>query len=267
LDRTFSPDPIDTHFDFLAIDEWVFGQCNKILPVIANCRALANIIYNKDEEFVKLDKISRKIARESAVLGSHLRQHDENNELNRDEPTSTAFPSNEPENESSRKRYERHFVGHFDRKGNLCGILSDLKLIYNTNTNKGVSLTETGWRLALSKNPVLERNQEDPSEKISDAEKSLLIRHIKNYVPKELYAYRKILNIVSDGTKSPGDIDDYLRDEMKSRSISDDISDAHLSSQRSGAVSRMEDLDILERKRNGVKITYQMGSKSEMILG
>ncbi len=82
-----------------------------------------------------------------------------------------------------------------------------------------------------------------------------MLHHIANTVPVEDFAYKTILTAIESGSDTPGLLDSALLvaappDPARS------FSPSFLSSQRSGAVSRMCDLKLIRRNRVGVKVTY-----------
>jgi hypothetical protein len=74
-------------------------------------------------------------------------------------------------------------------------------------------------------------------------------------VPVEVFAYRVILGAVSDGQTSPDQIDTAMKAYLDGQRA-DTLSQSFLASQRSGAVSRMSDLGLIERRRDGVRVSY-----------
>jgi hypothetical protein len=92
-------------------------------------------------------------------------------------------------------------------------------------------------------------------EKFSAQERAFLIAHILRSVPVEAFAYRVILQTVSDGQTSPEQIDGALKVYLDDNRA-ENLSQSFLASQRSGAVSRMSDLGLIERRREGVRVNY-----------
>jgi len=73
----------------------------------------------------------------------------------------------------------------------------------------------------------------------------------------EDYTYRTILAEVNRGHDSPDELDAALRSLVLSGDA-DKYTDSFLSSQRSGAVSRMADLGLVTRVRKGVRVEYRV---------
>ena len=239
------------------LNRWLFAMYNKLLPAKANCRALCNLAESSGNG-VELETAIGKIANEALLLGDYLLTWDSKLSLNRDSSLATAFPTSTRDVDKSVSRYGNQFVANLNKYGKLSGLLFALKLI-NYRRIKGstlIHLTEPGWRFARMENPVLDGADLCGSMRFSDNEMDFLLEHIANCVPAEDSAYREILRLVQDEVNTPDAIDQVLQstvsDEDKER-----VSSSYLVSQRSGAVSRMSDLDLIRRVRNGVAITYE----------
>lgn len=241
----------------IPLDRWVFGQYNKLLPAKASCRALAALA-DSDVRGVALDDAKQYISEAAVKLGDFLEEHDESNGLKRDNALATAFPTSGNGQEKSRRRYANQFVAKTNKHDQLMGLLFDLKLINRADKKEFcLLLTRPGWEFARMQNPILDGLQEKPTQKFSDSERRFLLDHISHSVPVEDYAYRTILDIISEGINAPSEIDAALRDRISiSKAKKGQLTDSFLSSQRSGAASRMEDLGLIERVRNGIRISY-----------
>ncbi|MCG8554028.1 MAG: hypothetical protein MJD61_01885 [Proteobacteria bacterium] len=162
-------------------------------------------------------------------------------------------------------RYASQFVASTNSNGQLSGLLVSFKLINRlVGSRSPVGLTEAGWAFAALKNPVL-----DQPEGLADAprftpeEVGFLLKHIARSVPAERFAYRSILEAVEAGNTSPDSLDRALS-KYRSQGQDREASTSFLSSQRSGAVSRMSDLGLVQRSRAGVRVEYgitELGNK------
>jgi hypothetical protein len=135
-------------------------------------------------------------------------------------------------------------------------LLTDLKLINHSRGEEPlIWLTEMGWRFALLRNPVLDEGQEKPTRKFSVEETAFLLDHIARSVPIEAFAYRTILTAILQGADTPEKIDTVLQ-KYAPQDRSRNLTVSFLSSQRSGAISRMADLGLVTRIRDGVRVFY-----------
>lgn len=242
------------------LDRWLFGQYNKLLPAKANCRALVNLMNGKTKG-VPLEEATLKIAEEAAILGDFLIHHDEQHGIGRDDALSTAFPSTEGNSEKARLRYANQFVASVNNQRQVSGLLIDLKLI-NFTRSKDIRLllTEVGWHFASLPNPILDSPKETPTQKFSSEEIDFLLDHIARCVPAEDFAYRTIISAIADGADTPEKIDAAL-EKYVTKNKKRDLSKSFLSSQRSGAISRMADLGLVTRVRDGVRVSYVITEK------
>jgi hypothetical protein len=142
-------------------------------------------------------------------------------------------------------------------KGELSGLMIDLKLINVVHVQKERKIVPTriAWQFAALPNPLLDSVSEGQPERFSSEERVFLTTHILRSVPVEGFAYRVILEAVRQGQTSPEQIDTALKVYLDD-GRAEDLSQSFLASQRSGAISRMSDLGLIERRREGVRVNY-----------
>lgn len=238
------------------VDRWIFGQYSKLLPAKASVRALARLLPDYPNGF-PIEKVAPQVAQEAALLGLYLKNIDDQKALGRDEALATGFPSSGENADKSRLRYANQFVASMSKQGQLTGLLADLKLINITSERaRRIQLTMTGWALAVLKNPVLDQKEPDTSERLSVGERTLLLDHISRSVPVEDYAYRTILAAISHGLQTPDALSEVVKKLPSSKP--DAVSDLFITTQRSGLISRMADLGLVTRQREGVRVSYNL---------
>lgn len=241
----------------ITIDRWIFGQHNKLLPLKASVRALANMSLDRGSG-VPLSQAANEIALACESLGSYLRAVDEDLGLAREESLATAFPSAASDINKSRLRFSTQFVGALNRHGQLRGFPIDLKLVnYRNPKEPKLLLTEAGWTLASLASPILDQatGAVNTAEKLSAEERAFLIQHIRDNVPVEDFAFRAVLAALENRARSPDDLDAALGEYMPERT-GEPFSPAFLSTQRAGVISRMTDLQLVARERDGVRVVY-----------
>jgi hypothetical protein len=262
LNLNLAPLPNDnwSQGQVIPLDRWLFGQYNKILPAKANCRALAHMLTNEPSG-VPLTVATAEISQQAAILGDFLRRLDQKNGILRDEALATAFPMTGVLAEKSRLRYANQFVAFVSNKGQVFSLMLDLKLINHTSDDvPRLLLTEAGWRFATLANPVLDSFQEEPTQKFTTEEIAFLLEHITDAVPTESFAYQAILVAIEGGADTPDSLDSALS-KYVSEDKKESLSQSFLSTQRSGAVSRMTDLGLVARKRVGVCVWFVLTDK------
>jgi len=247
--------------DAVPLNKWIFAMYNRLLPAKVNCRALAQMQTDLDGS-VPYDQARSEISSTITDLGDYLKNYDVTNELNRDIAFATAFPLSGKGNDKSLERYLNQFLGYVNKEGNLESLLYSFKLInYEPSDNPRILLTEAGWDFANLYNPILDDEGTTKSEKFSSEEIGFLIQHISKNVPVEDYAYRTIIKSILDGNHTPSSIDGALKGTVKVEKGTK-LTDSYLSSQRSGAISRMSDLDLIKRIRIGVTIKYEITERA-----
>ena len=201
---------------------------------------------------VEAEQAARTVANQAAELGIYLQSIDDKFHRLRDEMLSTAFPGRlDPD--KGRIRYANQFVASVTKQGQLTGILVDLGLLNRMSTDSSrVSLTEAGWKFALMPNPVLDAQTENPTAKFSPEERTFLLDHIATNVIVERSAYIQILNALHEGYDNP----QKLRAAFSKVERETAKNKLYFSTQRAGAVSRMADLGLLRRAREGIRVRY-----------
>jgi len=175
---------------------------------------------------------------------------------------STAFPGH-ADPDKGRIRYANQFVAGTTKRGELTGLPFDLRLLNKTSAESTkVSLTAAGWKFALMQNPVLDKVDESPVEKLSAEERVFLLEHISENVSVERSAYWAILTAIRKGHDSP----EKLRIAFNALEQETDKTRLYFATQRSGAISRMSDLGLLRRDRNGIRVRYGITSEGMTFL-
>lgn len=248
------------------LERWILGQFNRLLPAKANARALIHL-FVQNPGALGIAEAADLVAAEAVELGEYLAALDAERNTHRDDALATAFPRRRKDPEKGLMRYANQFVVYQNSIGELSGLMVDLKLINVVTRRKEGRIvpTHTGWRFATLENPVLDQTEKNGSVKFSDAERSFLIDHILRDVPAESFAYRVILEAVKEGADTPDKIDAALT-TFVSKDRADELSESFLASQRSGAISRMSDLGLVERHRQGVRVIYGITNDGEQFL-
>jgi hypothetical protein len=260
----FAPYPSDIFVigQEVPLHRWIFGQHNKLLPVKATCRALARLMSAGPQGNLALGKTASEIASEAVRLGDYLRHLDVVSGVHRDDALSFAFPySNSPNGDKSRLRYANQFVASYTKQGTLTGLPIELKLVNRHQARTpNLLLTEAGWHFAEMQNPILDDRKDARQSKFADSETDFLLAHIRSRVPAEAFAYRAVLGAISDGANTPDRLDDALEKYLPKRSEKP-FTRAFLTTQRAGVISRMIDLGLIQRIRDGINVTYALTEK------
>lgn len=248
------------------LDRWVLGQHNRLLPAKANSRAIVRL-FLESQNGLPISKTAEQIAAEAAALGDYLTALDAQREAARDDCLATAFPSTAEDADKGRARYANQFVVYQNGRGELSGLMVDLKLINVVRVRKEryIVPTRVAWEFGHLANPVLDGQLQKLGSKFSDDERAMLLSHIFSSVPVEAFAYRAVLEAIQAGKNTPETIDATLK-KYVTEDRAEKLSQSFLASQRSGAVSRMSDLGLVERQREGIRVAYMATNEGRAFL-
>ena len=249
-----SPPPVPASTS-LPPAQWLFGQFNKFLAPKAACRALLNLLL-QNPAGIPIPEASNKISYAACHLGDYLKRLDDRLQSRREDAFSAAFPSSAIEGGGeSRLRFGNQFVASI-RQDKLGGFPAALRLVaMDTAKEPRLSLTKAGADFAILENPVLAAHGTPPTIKLSQAEIDFLLNHIIRSVPEEASAYAAILDAIQSGANTPDTVDKYLRQRFE-LPTEQAITKTFLTTQRTGAISRLVDLGLIARDKQGLRVTY-----------
>jgi hypothetical protein len=165
------------------------------------------------------------------------------------------------EEDKSASRFKYQFVG-YATADKMEGAAPVLKFVDITKKEGTVLLgiTDYGLKFASFSNPVIDNH--DFSSPMSEEEVNFLLNHIALQVPGEARLIHFILDSVNKGRKTPEALNDNIRAEYgtvwKGKN--------EQATMRSGAVSRMSELGLLKREKDGVKVTYLLTERGRQYL-
>jgi hypothetical protein len=245
--------PANADYKSLSPKDWLFGQLNRFLPAKATTRALLNIM-SESHSGIPVNDAAIKISYAACDLGDYLRMLDARHSRRREESVSAAFPSTASLGAESRLRYGNQFVGTI-KQGKLIGLPAALRLIgHDSAKDPNLRLTKEGAQFAALQNPLLDVGG-GSAEKFSDDEIRFLLRHIQSCVPEEVSAFIAIIDAINDGANTPDKMDAFLRARFGFKD-EDAMTATFLSTQRTGAISRLADLGLVYREKAGLRVTY-----------
>jgi hypothetical protein len=240
--------------------DWLFGQLNRFLPAKATCRALLAITQQTPAGITVSDAGS-KISFAACDLGDYLRELDMRRSLKREDSFAAAFPSTAYHGAESRVRFGGQFVGNI-KQGQLTGLPAGLKLIaHDSSKDPKLLLTSAGLTFALLPNPILDAGVDLRQQKLGEHEIQFLLDHITKFVAPELSAYLAVIDGIKGGATTPEKLDAFLCARfglkvVEKTQIPNEITQTFLTTQRTGAISRMADLDLVGRAKTGIRVAY-----------
>jgi len=261
LVHDFPPDRF-ARGDKVPVERWLFGQQNRLLPLKVNARLLlAQIAAFKIQPL--LNEVADEVSALAADATTALQRIDQQRDHKKEDLLATGLPA--PDSDKSKQRYADQFIASENSAGELSGMLIDWKLA-TVERKKGKTYlypTPACAEFADLANPLLDVTTIPPViTKFSEDELSWMLRHLAEYVHIESFAFAILLKGIQAGANDPTSLDAHLR---QSGALADNkrTSDEFVSTQRAGALSRMADLDLVRRIRNGVRITYATTPRGE----
>ena len=244
--------------------QWLFGQYNKFFPVKASCRALLNLMRERPGA-VALDEAVEALSQAAWGLGDYLYTLDQRAGRSRETVFAAAFPTTASNGAVSRIRFANQFVGNLRQPKQADGQPKETKftgfpaalrfMVCNGGKSPFLQLTTAGAEFALLRNPILDSTQEQADRKFSETEIGFLLAHIKGFVPKETSAYYSILDAIQSRANTPDAVDAYLRQRFN-LPTEQDMTKTFLTTQRTGAISRLVELGLTAREKEGLRVTY-----------
>src|ERR1035437_2748321 len=250
-----TPSVSDTGAAILPPARWLFGQFNKLLPVKSSCRALFNLLL-ENSAGIAVAEAANKISHAACGLGDYLKALDERLQARREDAFAAAFPSSTIEGGGeSRLRFGNQFVASM-RQEQLSGFPAALKLVAIDKAKEPrLSLTKAGADFALLQNPILDAPGTPVTRKLTLEETEFLLAHIIRSVPEETSAYAAILDAIESGGNTPDSVDKHLGQRFN-LPTEQAIAKTFLTTQRTGAISRLVDLGLVAREKEGLRVTY-----------
>lgn len=240
------------------VDSVIYGLWNRFFPTKITARVLANMLKG-DGSAVPLDTLQENAASVARELGKILLRKERNLGRTRSERIATGLPTKRDEFKA-KARFRSHFVGLLS-KNRIEGAPAVLRLINIQRGENGrvvVGLTAAGLKFASLSNPVIDR--EDFNSSLSDEERRFLLEHISSELPQEKKLMLFILEAIKKGANDPG----ALQRELEKQTP--ELKGAELVTLRSGLLSRMSELKLLTRERNGLTMRYQVTHEGEKYL-
>ena len=167
--------------------------------------------------------------------------------------------------DKAKERFVAQFVGS-KRKKQLSGALIEMGFVnlpkFFTFTVDEVHFTPEGWKFVMMPNPILDNPTQGWMEyvksgkRFSDQEIEFLLMHFEKNVPAEWEHLKNIANSIKKGDNRPKLLEEKLISIYGWESTK-------VSQMRNGAVSRMEELSLLSREKQGREVTYNLTKLGE----
>lgn len=236
----------------------LWGQYNKLLPIKLALRVLMNRLNTKDG-FVPLSSFQDAAADIAREIGLRLIKYESEIERPHGEKFSAGLPVGKDEFKT-KLRFKNQFIGYMNKNDLIEGAIGALSFINMKKDSKGdtlIGLTEQGLQFASITNPILDNNSEKANNVLSNEEINFYLKHIKTYLPSEAEITQFVINNIYQGINKP----DALTTKIKewNTNWSDDVANT----MRSGIISRLFDLRLIQKEKEGLFVTYHLTKEGE----
>jgi len=238
-----------------AVDEHVFGQVNRLMPLKLACRWLAAWA-STEGKWPRYELVSDPLADDAATIGTLLDKWDVENERKRDELLATGLPRRG--NSASRDRFLSQFLARVTRGGEIYpAVICQYQLARFDDSV--IALTDRGQAFAELENPILDKQDQKSVVTLTPTESEFLARHIATWVPAERNDMRLVLRAVASGKTTPTDLAQTIRSEFPT-----DWSESSFQTHVSGLIARLGELRLLKRNWQGRNVNYELGNQTQV---
>jgi hypothetical protein len=230
----------------------LFVLTNRLNPLKVATRVLANLA--GEHGWPPVAVFQDRAARAARDFGLNLREHDQAKGLTGSKKRWVAYPVGE-DAKSARDR----FVVSFTLAVNGERASGPLVLLGLANVVNGdhVALTESGWRLAVARSPLLDGVE---GATLSPPEASILREQVRR-APGELAAATEFLELVVRSAGSQRRLDELLA--VRHADWSANLMVAH----RAAQAGRLGELELLETAGRGREARIRLLPEGERLLG
>ena len=231
----------------------LWGQYYRFLPVKVGVRVLLNLY---TEHLPELRDFTEKVTNVVLPFRHQLAKLDRMDRRSFGELLSATFPTND---EKSIKRFVNQYMLHLRTSDmTLLGMMPELKLINVISDENGIvkiGLTNFGSQFALLQNPVIDLTK---PESLSGDEINFLLSHIADNLPAEFEHMTIALKAIENGKNTREELNAALKGYYLHYHKGSEWSDTVINTMRSGLFSRLNELGLVRREKNGKYIRYQI---------
>lgn len=231
----------------------LWGQYYRFLPVKVGVRVLLNLY---TEHLPELRDFTEKVTNIALPFRHQLAKLDRMDRRSFGELLSATFPTND---EKSIKRFVNQYMLHLRTSDmTLLGMMPELKLINVISDENGIAkigLTNFGSQFALLQNPAIDLTK---PESLSGDEINFLLNHIADNLPAEFEHMTIALKAIENGKNTRDELNAALKGYYLHYHKGSEWSDAVINTMRSGLFSRLNELGLVRREKNGKYIRYHI---------
>jgi len=246
---------------------YLWGQYNRVFPVKIVTRVAANLARIKGDGYFPLGELHEKSAQIAGELGKAIEKADKSMGRKRGTIISAGLPIGRRE-DKAKLRFKNQFVGYLasnktdgnNHQFKIEGAAPALKFLDIKNEKDSIvaGITDFGLKFTCLPNPIIDA--QDFSTPFSSEEIDFLLDHIASQLPDEARMIQLILSCIKQGVASPEGLN------MKMKSFNPKWKASEPTTMRAGVVSRISELGLLGREKDGVKVTYRLTELGEKYL-
>lgn len=228
----------------------LWGQVNRLLPVIAGLRVLGHLLEDAKASKIPVALWHERAATQAADLRDVLLELDSKASRPRGDLWSIGFPGRD---RASMRRYSNQFLGRGSTRAPGAAEMIGLVFIDRSLDEAMVGLTEAGIRWGALPNPVFDP-EGGSTETISVEEAQLYLDILARQLPGE----RKFMALMGELIEETGSRT-ILEEKMVQRMP--DLG-KYASTMRAGAIGRLHDLGLIAREREGTAVKYLLSERA-----
>jgi len=240
-------------------DKPVWGQYNRIFPIKLGLRILANMLENNGEK-IDLKEFEEKATKVAQHYYRILKDDDKKRGRILGENFTAGLPK---KGEKSEHRFQSQY---------LEWALMELKFtkIEIANEKRKIGITEGGYKFAVLENTIIDK--QDFNSTLSKQEIEFFLKYISENLKEEVKHIKILLNAIDNGINTSNSLTSemkkYYENLPKEKWITKEgkIKDTVANTMRAGLISRLYEMKLIDKKKNGKNVTYLLNEKGMELL-
>jgi hypothetical protein len=230
------------------------GFTNRLFPVKLILRVLGNLVEQSGSQYIPLGELNERSAEVARELGKVIQKKDRTMGRKRGTIISAGLPVGRED--KAKSRFENQFVG-FMGKEKVEGAAPTLRFVdmIKEGDSTLVGITDAGLKFSALSNPILDK--QDYAIPFSEEEVAFLLNHIPTTLEAERSLMGDILKAVHEGDATPDEMTQKV-ESWRRRQSNHLWTENQVLAMRVGIISRMNELGLVERHKNGVNVTYRL---------
>lgn len=242
-------------------NEIAWGLYNRIFPVKITVRVLSQLLSERNSGSVDLkllrDEAAQRAKEVATLLGAGRRE-----KRSRPERLYIGLPFRR--SDKSTERFKNMFVGSVGLTGKSEGFpaLLGFVVLKRVKGRAVASLTDAGYAFERLENPVLDREVGSARQNwtLSEKEGNFYLAHIKDSLPREWELCARVVEEIGEGVNTTEGIDQVVRKTERN------MKPGLVPPTRSGIISRMGELGLVQRRQDGLRVMYALTERGEAFL-